>query len=598
MQRKLTWSLFAAALGLFLLIYFVERKIPGTAERHAPKSVLPFATVNDIDELEVTLATNGSVRAERTNGAWVLTQPNYPARQAALETFATNLVQLRAFDRISAHDVNLQGAKSFGLEPPRALVEVRGGSNTFRFEIGGIAPLTSNVYLRLPRSGEVILANAHFLESVPRSTNDWRSPALFQVSALNFDRIQVRAGQRSFELARNASNNVWQISRPVPARADQDRVLELLQVLRTAEATAFVTDSPVADLDRFGLQAPEVELTFSAGTNRVYSIEFGNAFTNGTKQVFARLLGQTNVVSAPRALVDYLKQPYKTFHDPRLVAINPAGLDRIIIRGREEFILQRDPRGGWAVVDRAKTPVDRELFNKFALAVSSLQIIDIVKEVPTDADLKALGFAPPMASYALFEKLTNAAGMATNILFTDINFGAAQLDKVYVRRSDEAPIYQTALSGFLELPKRAFELRDRTIWRFQSNTVTAISISNGSRTNTLTRSPTGWSKDLIANAQLEEIVFRLSNLRAQEWVEKGANRLATFGVKENSPILTLQVRTATGLEQHSLRFGRQTLRRDAYAAVVFPGETEPTIFEFPGDLFQMMLQALPFPPSP
>jgi hypothetical protein len=144
------------------------------------------------------------------------------------------------------------------------------------------------------------------LQALPRNTNDWRTPALFQLSAREFDHIQVRTGQRSFELARG-TNNTWQISKPVPARADQDRVLELLQVLRSAEATDFVTDSAGADLERFGLQAPEVDVSFSADTNRLYSIQFGGSPTNRTNQVFAMLLGQTNVVLAPRNLAEYFE---------------------------------------------------------------------------------------------------------------------------------------------------------------------------------------------------------------------------------------------------------------------------------------------------
>jgi hypothetical protein len=260
--------------------------------------------------------------------------------------------------------------------------------------------------------------------------------------------------------------------------------------------------------------------------------------------------------------------------------------------------LQREPHGAWTIQDKSKTPVDRELINKFANTVSSLQIVDIVKEVPTDADLKGLGFLPPSASYALFEKLSNKTGLTTNILFTELHFGAAHVDKVFVRRSDEPPIYQTPLSPFLELPKRAFELRDRGIWRFPTNSVSGITVLNGSTTNNLTRMQAGWSPDPIVEAQIEEVVFRLSNLTAQEWVEKGTNRLATFGVRDNSPILMLHVRGPSGTQQHSIRFGRRTLRGDVYAAIVFAGENEPTIFEFPGELFQLMLQVLPLPTSP
>jgi hypothetical protein len=594
MQRNLTWILVTAALCLYGFIYFFERRIPSSAERRAPQRVLPIDTAQEIQTIEVVLSPTAVLRAERTNGSWVLTEPRYPARQSALDTLATNLVQLRAFDRLPAHEAKLQDEKSFGLAPPRASLEVTAGSNTVQLEIGGIAPLTSNLYVRLPASGEIVLVNPALLEAVPKNTNDWRTPSLFQLSAREFDRIQLRSGQRSFELARG-TNNVWQISKPVPARADQERVLQLLQVLRSAEATDFVTDAPGPDLERFGLQAPEVEISFSADTNRLYSIQFGGSPTNRTNQAFAMLLGQTNIVLAPRNLAEYLKQPYKAYHDPRLVTIMPGALDRIKVQAREEFTLQRQPQGNWNVEDKTKMPVDRELFGKFVATANSLQIVDIVKEVPTETDLKTLGFIPPIASYSFFQKLTNQAGITTNILFTDVTFGRPQADKIHVRRSDENPVYLTQLGSLIDLPKRAFELRDRTIWRFSTNALVSIALSNSSGTNLVRRGPNGWNSDTILNAQLDEIAFRLSHLNAQEWVDKGTKRLATFGVTDRTATVGIELSGVGSGEPYSLHFGRETLRRDVYAAITFKGDSEPTIFEFPGDLYQLMLQALPFP---
>jgi hypothetical protein len=277
------------------------------------------------------------------------------------------------------------------------------------------------------------------------------------------------------------------------------------------------------------------------------------------------------------------------------MTITSGALDRITIQARDEFILQRQPQGNWIVDDKTKAPVDRELFNKFVAAASSLRILDIVKEVPTETDLKLLGFIPPIASYSFFQKLTNNAGLTTNILFTDVTFGRPQADTIHVRRSDENPVYLTQLASLVELPKRAFELRDRTIWRFSTNSIASITLSNASSTNTVIRGPGGWDNDTILSAQLDEIAFRLSHLDAQEWVDKGIQRLATFGVTDRSPTLTLEVRGAKSGESYSLHFGRETLRRDVYAAITFNGDTEPTVFEFPGDTYQLMLQALPFP---
>src|SRR5688500_2702758 len=119
MQKKLTWSLTVIALALFAFIYFFERKVPSTAERNTAPRLLPGVARHDIVALELTFTNGGVIRAEQTNGTWVLTKPTYPAQQSDIESFITNLVRLRRLDKIANHEVAIQGQSSFGLDPAR-----------------------------------------------------------------------------------------------------------------------------------------------------------------------------------------------------------------------------------------------------------------------------------------------------------------------------------------------------------------------------------------------------------------------------------------------------------------------------------------------
>ncbi|HEV8542888.1 MAG TPA: DUF4340 domain-containing protein, partial [Verrucomicrobiae bacterium] len=506
-----------------------------------------------------------------------------------------NVLALHRLDTIAPHEVALQGQKPFGLETPRAKVEIENQTNRYSFEIGGPAPLTNNAYLRLQPSGEVILAEGNILQSVPRSTNDWRSKEILDLSSLTFDHLQVRVSQRFFEIAKNPTNHLWQIIKPIPARADQQRIAALLEKLREAQVTQFVTDAPGADLERYALQTPDLELALLQGTNRVFSAEFGGSPTNQPGQVYARLLGETNVVLAPREFVDYLKQPYKNFHDPRLVRFNAKGLDRIMVRSIESFALQRQENGQWIADEKKMLPVDPEMLSAFVSTVLSMQIVDISKEVPSDADLKAFGLITPLASYSFFERQTNTSGFLTNILFTDLSFGTNLVDKIYVRRSDETPVYLTPLASMLQLPRQAFELRDRRIWSFPATNLLKLTFSLGSATNSFARGPAGWSDDPIANAAREEAVFRLSQLQARSWVAKGKERLGPFAINESSLKLELEVSENGGSAKYRVHFGRSSLRHDIYAAVILPGDTEPMIMEFPGEVYNPLAQAFPLP---
>jgi hypothetical protein len=486
--------------------------------------------------------------------------------------------------------------KSYGLSPAAAAVTFSAATNQFHFEIGGTAPLTSNLYLRLGPSNQVVLADAAILKTLPRTTNDWRSRELLQLAGRSFDHIQVRVGPRVFEVGKNPTNQLWQMTKPVPARADQERIAALLNRLSGSSVSQFVADAPILDLERYGLQNPEIELGLFDGTNRVFAVEFGASPTQDPAQVYAELIGQTNIVLTARDLAEYLKQPYKNFHDSRLLTLHTENLDRIVADFLEKFTLQREANGRWIIEGKPPIPVDPELLEQFVKTILSMQIIDVAKEVPTDGDLRQFGLLSPIASFSFFERQTNSSGLLTNILFSDVLFGTNQADRIYVRRSDESPVYVTPLAKVLQLPRYAFELRDRRIWNFAASNVVQVTLSSANGTNTVTPlASKAWSNDALVNAAVDEIMFRLGHLKTMSWVAHGTERLRSFAIDEGSLTLTLNVRGGNDRENYRVRFGRPTLRHDVYAAVLLPGDNEPTIFEFPGELYQSIQQRLPVP---
>jgi hypothetical protein len=592
MHPKTTWWLAGSAIALFLFIYFFERTLPGSAEAKLPPPLLTKFDTNNVTAIEIRLgASTNKIRAEKRDH-WVLTNPTYPAQESDIAGFLETLASLRAYEKLKPHEVLIQGAKNFGLDPMKARVTVEAGTNQYILVVGAPTPIANDLYVQLERSGEVFVTDRKLLESLPRAINDWRSTDLVNLDGLAFNRLQVRTGQRLFELERNDSNQ-WQIIRPVPSRADQDKVGEFLQFLRTAQVTSFVTDSQNSELDRFGLQNPSTELSFLQGTNRLYTVELGGAMTNQTSQIYARLIGQKNVVTVPKKLSDYVANPYKTFHDPHLLSLNPAELDRIVVRSIENFTLQRQPEGYWTIGEKGEIRADPALMGLLTTNLAALAIIDIAREVPTENDLKAFGLLNPVASFSLFQTLPNKSGITTNILFTEVSFGTNQADTIYCKRSDEIPVYVTYLAQELNLPARAFQMRDRQIWNFSPTNIASVTLMNSSATNSISRKNDGsWSDDSIANAAVDETLFRLSRLQAFNWVAEGGQKLPIYGIQQGSLKLSLQLKND---EKKEVQFGKPSLDGHVYAAVSLPGNSEPVVFKFPGALYQQMLQSLPVP---
>src|SRR5688500_3381600 len=124
MQKSVTWILLTATLVVFGFIYFFDRRIPSTRERTKAPALFPAVNPTEVTEVRLAFATGEVLQAEKTNHTWVLRAPAYPAQQAALENFISHIKAIRRLDRIAPHEVALQGAKAFGLEPPRATVDI------------------------------------------------------------------------------------------------------------------------------------------------------------------------------------------------------------------------------------------------------------------------------------------------------------------------------------------------------------------------------------------------------------------------------------------------------------------------------------------
>ncbi|MEK7686636.1 MAG: DUF4340 domain-containing protein [Verrucomicrobiota bacterium] len=602
MNTKHTLWLVALAVGLFSYIYFFERNAPGPQPEAWAARLLPDLDPLAVRSMEIS-RTNQLIRAERADGHWQLVTPFYPAQPAGLEHLLTALSRLSKRAFITSQELLSEpgGRKAFGLDPPQVSVVLEQGTNLarlhrVRLQIGGKTPLANQIYVQLVGVPGVYVTDAEILDAIPASANDWRDPLLLNLAGLPFDRLQIRTGARVFEVQRDPTNQLWRINKPVPARADPARVELLLQQLQNARVTQFVTDIPTVDLEQYGLQTPAVEVTFGQETNTLLVVEFGKSPTNNLSQVYARRLSHTNIVLVPKELLDPLRQPYKAFHDPRLIAIAPAAVDRIEIQANETFALRRQTNGVWQLSEPFPFAADALLVSEFLTNLNSLEIVDFAKDVATDLDLAQHGLVPPVRRYVLQAAVTNAAGAATNALLAQIDFGTNHVDTICVRRSDESSIYLTRLGDSLLLPRFAFELRDRHLWNLPSSNIISVTSAHKDKSQQMIRgSGNVWSPDTIKNVALEETLFRLGQLHALSWVTRGDQKLKLFGFPEIAQQLTLELKAGDKTETLSVEFGHRSPRGNVFACTRLAGEAERLIFEFPGRLYQDILRDFPFP---
>lgn len=425
MNSKTTWTYVAIAAALLAFIFFVEH--PLRIKLNAARSTKIFPGFKSTSATRVTVKRSGEeILAERTNNSWRLTKPLvYPAAAAHVEKLLQAVTELNWQTQITASELkdHPKAQEEFGFASPTATsLAVQQDDTILNLLVGTNTPVGEQVYVRVVGSPEIYVIDSEFLKLMPHSVNDWRDTTLLRFSK-PIDTIKSRSGNKGFTLMH--TNGSWRMPQ---ARADNSKINELLQKTAALRVEKFEIDDPT-DLDLFGLQTPEMELTFASGTNILATLQVGKSPTNDPSVVFAKLQNQDHVFRVTNSVLAEWSAPAANFVDRHLVNFPTNAVKRIEVRGQEVFSLQSD-KGAWTVEGKPNFPVDSDLVRDVLDLISRAEV-EIEKDVVTD--FASYGLAAPALEYTLKQT------PASNSVIAQIDFGTNQSGKVFVRRLDEYP---------------------------------------------------------------------------------------------------------------------------------------------------------------
>ncbi len=593
MNSSQTKWLVGLAVALFAFIFLVELRPPG-GPPPAPLagSLVPQLRPATVTRIELT-RSNATFRAERAAGQWRLTAPlSYPANELALNALLEVCAHRRPQLIILA--AQAKSLADFGLQPPQATVVFHQGGSAIELRVGARTPVNHQIYVQVAGTGDVAVADANLLEYLPESADAWRDGRLFSLAGVKFDGLRIRTGARLLELRRSPTNQLWRIEQPSPTkRANTPRLEQLLRELQQWPVRRFVTDDPKVELESFGLQAPEAELAFGSGTNDLLVVQFGKSPTNQPGLVFARSLATTNVMLVARDWLEVLRAPVWDFSEHRLLDALPTdAVDTIEVRGKETFTLRLQTNSAtnliWVADDKLQSVTDPQLMQAFLAQLVTLEAAELAKEVVTD--FAPYGLAPAVRSLSLLKSATNAAGGLTNTLVARLEFGGGKVDSLFARRHDESAVYVVPRGEVEKLAWELYKVQERTVWSFTSNQVAAVTVSFDGRSRRLTRTADGrWSEggeaaDEVKNLALEETLFRLGRLRAEQWTRLGADALPIYGIAEQNHRVSVEL-AGPPARTNSVTFGTLPRGRNPWAAVTDPRSGQPLVFEFPRSFY-------------
>lgn len=589
MNSRSTWFLLLTALALGGYLYLSGPR-PGAPTSPSLGGYAPVVAT-EVTAIEF-LRSNAVMRVERTTNGWRLTLPvQYGAQGSAVDAFLESLARMRPRTFIPPGQIEPVGStnswKAFGLGESALTVKLESAAGPAAlFKLGGPAPLEGQFYFQRVGADGIFTADDTFMATLPRTADSWRDRGLFDLSGMAHDRVEVR-GKPSFVAEKDDKTGAWRLTKPLAARADGERIESLLNALQRVRVAAFVNDLSLVDPGPLGLEPAETELIVGRGTNDLVRLQFGRSPTNAQEFVFVRRMANTNVVLAPVEAAQLVRLPLANFRNRQLVP-DLAGANQLEFgAGTNRTLVER--RGtNWMIAGNPPLSADPELVTQVLAQLAALPIVDFPNDVP--ADLSRYGLDHPQREWGVKAGTNEIVRLA---------FGAQDgLDKVFVRRADEMPVYSMPLYELLRLPDSASLLR---LLRFDSSNVVQLTVIQKGRTNVVTRGSDGnWqprpaTPDLLFDASLSETLHRIGHLESARYPLPPAKRLELLKFPETDHTLIMQLDPGAALNRLTLQFGGPTPLNNVYAIARCDADERGFLFEFPGPLYLDVIRDLSIP---
>ena len=583
------------AAVLFAFIFFFERHWRKPEPELQP--MLPRVKASAVTTVLVRPAGQLEIRAERTNDVWHITRPvSYPARNDAVETLLVVLEHLAPAGYISARELRQRPKfdEEYGFTAPQVSVTLQQGEEHCQILFGMRTAPGDQVFVQAVGTEGVYVADAELLKLIPRSVNQWLDTAMVDSQGQACDRLILTNGVKIIEFLRDPASGLWSLTRPIHARANSELVADSLQRLLGLHAVQFITNGRNADLEGFGLQPAGLSLTLARDTNVLASVQFGRSPTNAPGQVYARRDGMDCIATVSNLWLEPWLAPVSDFRDRHLLTyVSPVR--RIEVRGTNSFILQSESTDAWKVVSDT-IPVDAELVKEFLKELASLRIVQF-KDAVTESDLPAYGLTNPVREIVV-QMAAGEDPAATNLATVQLQFGAIQDERIYVRRLDEDSVYAVPAADYLQLPTAGWQLRERRLWHFTENQVARVVVRQQDKVRELIHQGTNvWvlapgSEGFINEAAVEEVVHRFGELVSTLWTARGEGDPAAYGFDTNRMSFEFHLKTGGQL---SVQLGGMAPSQYPYAAVILDGEK--WVFEFPRALYHFAMMYLAITPE-
>jgi hypothetical protein len=541
MNWRTTLILAVVVLAAFAYLRFFEMKQPSTGEaRRQAQNVVNF----DRSKVDGIIIQNGDEKIEirRRDNKWRLEIPIKDQADGALvENLLSDLETWQKDGTIPAKAIDADKSKlnEYGLNRPKLKLKLIGSDRPPEILFGKEAALEGRMYVRFENSKETFLAKQSVKKDIDKKAEEFRDKKLTDITTAQVRRIALKTPAGEMELEKKGDN--WDIVKPLRARADDEKVGDLIAQVTTARIQQFVADDH-GDLRPYGLAEPRGSITlFSqegrkdqkveiADSIKVFGqddkgqmLQIGSVPEKEKDQVYVRFAPRGAVYTLPKKIEEALTTKPADLRDYHLVRIDTNVLDRITIDvpGKGKTVLARKD-ANWTIASGNNAPADSRAVRRLIDTLQNARVTRFVEDVASNLPKYGLDKPRLQITFSSFASENTAETKAGEEPFATLSFGKEDGDNVYARLTDE-PFVVTARRGLLDqISADPLQWQELSIFKFKPDQIHRLSITTDKEL-TLERSENNqwhWLKGTgqIEGKNVQSLLDTLSRLHAAHWL--------------------------------------------------------------------------------
>ena len=527
-----------AGVGYFK---FFEMKRPSTEEaQRQARNMINF----DRSRIDGIVIQNGDQKIEirRRDNKWRLETPiKDQADSALVETMLSDLENWQKEGTISAKEIDADKSKlaEYGLNNPKLKLKLLGHDRPPEILFGKDAAMEGRMYVRFQNSKDTFIAGQSVRKDIDKKPEEFRDRKLTELSSAQVRRVVLKTPPGEMELEKKDTH--WDILKPLRARADDQKVNDLISQVTSARIEQFVADDR-GDLRPYGLAEPRGSITLfdqepkkdqkveiggsikiAGGEDKGQTLQIGAIPDKEREQVYVRFAPRGSVYTLPKKIEEILNTKPADVRDNHLVRIDTNILDRITIDapGKAKTVLARKD-GNWTIVSKNNAPADSGAVRRMLDAVQNERVTKFVEDVASNLPKYGLDKPQLQVTFSSFASENTAETKAGEQPFATIAFGKEEGDQVYARLTDEPFVVAVRRALLDQISADPLLWQDLSIFKFKPDQIHRVSVTTDKELSLERDQNNQWhwvkGNGAINQANLQSLLITLSNLYAVRWL--------------------------------------------------------------------------------